>query len=106
MKKHIPPEKHPPADFIREELDARGWTTADFALAMGTTPRGAKEIVSGKKAITTQIAVGLAKAFRTSAEIWLNLEHAYQLALLKTAKHAANGSSNHVKRRNKVTKHV
>lgn len=73
---------------------------------MGTTPRSAKEIVSGKKAITTQIALGLAKAFRTSAEVWLNLEHAYQLSALKMAKHSTNGRSTEVKRRVKVNKHV
>jgi HTH-type transcriptional regulator/antitoxin HigA len=76
-------ETFPPGDFIRDELDARGWTQADLAAIMGRPLRSLNEIIAAKKTITPETAVGLGNAFGTSAEIWMNLESAYRLSLVK-----------------------
>ncbi len=69
-----------PGEFIREELEARGWTQEDLARILGRPLTAVSEIIMGKRSITTQTARELSEAFGTSAEFWLNLESAYQLS--------------------------
>jgi HTH-type transcriptional regulator/antitoxin HigA len=66
---------------IREEIAARGWTQDDLARIMGRPVQVISEIVSAKKQITPETALGLAAAFGTSAEMWLNIEARYRLRL-------------------------
>jgi plasmid maintenance system antidote protein VapI len=42
-------------------------------------PRRINEIVLGKLAITADTAIRLGKVFRTSAELWLNLQNHYEM---------------------------
>jgi HTH-type transcriptional regulator/antitoxin HigA len=70
----------PPGEIIREELDERGWTQEDLARILGRPLAAVSEIIMGKRSITTQSARELAAAFGTSAELWMNLDSAYQLA--------------------------
>jgi HTH-type transcriptional regulator/antitoxin HigA len=80
----MPAEVFPPGDFIRDELDARGWTQEDLAKIMGRPAQAISEIVSGKKAITPETALGLAKAFGDDdALYWMNLENVYRLSQAK-----------------------
>lgn len=76
-------EIFPPGEFLREELEARGWTQSDFAEILGRPIQLVNEIVLGKRAITPETAQGLAEALGTSPQLWLNLESAYQLSRLK-----------------------
>lgn len=78
-KQSIPVEVFPPGEFIRDELEARGWEQRDLAEIMGRPERVVSEIISGKRAITAETAQQLGEAFGTSAQVWLNLESAYQL---------------------------
>ena len=71
----------PPGEYIRDELDARGWTQEDLADIMGRPSSFVSKIVGGTKQITRPTAQQLAAAFGTSAELWLNLENAHRLAL-------------------------
>jgi HTH-type transcriptional regulator/antitoxin HigA len=71
----------PPGEFIRDELDARNWTQEDLAIILGRPLKTINQIISAKKQITPQTARELAAAFGTSAEVWVNLEGAYRLAL-------------------------
>jgi HTH-type transcriptional regulator/antitoxin HigA len=75
-------EIFPPGDFLREELEARNWTQSDLAEVLGRSPRLVNEIISAKRAITPETAKGLAEAFGTSAELWMNLESVWQLSKL------------------------
>ena len=75
-----PAEVFPPGDFIREELEARSWTQSDLAEIMGRPIETINRIVTGKLAVTPETSRGLASALGTSAEVWLNLESAYQLS--------------------------
>lgn len=79
MPNRTPAEVFPPGDFVREELDARGWTQSDLAEILGRPQKTISQIVSGRKAVTPETAKGLAEAFGTSAELWMNLESAYRL---------------------------
>ena len=68
-----------PGEYIRDELEARGWTQEAFAHILGRPLKTVNQIITGVKAITPKTAQGIAAAFDTSAELWLNLENAYRL---------------------------
>lgn len=70
----------PPGEFLKEELEARGWSQVELAEILDRSPRVISEIVSVKRAISPETAKGLAAAFGTSAEMWMNLESSYQLS--------------------------
>lgn len=81
MAHHTPAETFPPGEFIREELEARGWTQGDLAQIMGRPLRLVNELVAGKKQITPETARGLATAFGDNDPLyWMNLDSAYRLA--------------------------
>jgi len=70
----------PPGEFIREELEARGWAQDDLAEILGRPTRLVNEIIVGKRGITPETARGLGEAFGTSAQYWMNLESLYRLS--------------------------
>ena len=76
-----PARNIPPGAIIREEIAARGWMQEDLARIMDRPAQVISEIISGKKQITPETALGLAAAFGSSAEMWLNMEVAYRLRL-------------------------
>jgi HTH-type transcriptional regulator/antitoxin HigA len=80
MNERKPAEVFPPGEFIRDELEERGWTQSDLAKIMGRPLPVLNQIISGKKSITPETGVELGSAFGTSAEFWLNLETAFQLS--------------------------
>ncbi len=79
MKNYTPAEVFPPGEFLKDELDARGWSQADLAEILGRPPRLISEIISGKRAISPETAQGLGDAFGVDPQYWLNLESAWQL---------------------------
>ncbi len=84
-----PAEIFPPGEFIRDELDARGWTQGDLAAIMGRPPQLVNELIGGKKQITPETALGLAKAFGDDdALYWMSLDSVYRLANARPADEA------------------
>lgn len=72
-----------PGEFIREELEARGWTQGDLAQIMDRPLRLINELIAGKKQITPETARGLSKAFGAQDPLyWMNLDAAYRLRQL------------------------
>jgi HTH-type transcriptional regulator/antitoxin HigA len=69
----------PPGDFIRKELEARGWTQSDLAIILNRPFQTVNAIINGHKAITARTARELEAALGPSAELWMNLEASYQL---------------------------
>jgi HTH-type transcriptional regulator/antitoxin HigA len=72
-------EVFPPGEFIKEELEARGWTQDDLADIIGRHRATVSAIVNGKREISAEIACDLGTAFGTSAQYWMNLETSYRL---------------------------
>jgi HTH-type transcriptional regulator / antitoxin HigA len=84
MTPRSPAEVFSPGEFIRDELDARGWTQGDLAQIMGRPLQFINELAAGKRQITPETAAGLAKAFGDDdALYWMNLDSAYRLARTK-----------------------
>lgn len=75
-----PAEVFPPGEFIREELEERGWSQQDLASIIGKSTNLVSQIVNGKRAVTPETAVTLGAAFGTDAELWLNLQNAFDLS--------------------------
>ena len=80
MEERVPAEVFLPGGFVKEELESRGWTQNDLAEILEKSGRFVSDIINGKNTITPATAVNLGQAFGVSAEYWLNLESAYQLA--------------------------
>ena len=75
----IAAEVFPPGEFLLEELEARGWSQVDLADILGKDSKTVNEIVLGKRRVTPDMARLLSQALGTGANVWLNLENAYQL---------------------------
>lgn len=76
----IPAQVLSPGEYIREEIEERGWKQEDLATILGRPLPTVNQIIVGKTAITPETAHELAEAFGTSAELWMNLETAYRLS--------------------------
>src|SRR5258708_8442599 len=80
MTARVPAEVFAPGEFLAEELEARGWSQVELAEILGRPPRLVNELIAGKRAITPETAIGLAAAFGSSPQFWMNLETTYQLS--------------------------
>src|ERR1035438_1093186 len=96
VMERTPAEVFPPGEFIREEIEARGWSQVELAEILGRPPRLVSELIAGKRATTPETAKGLGEAFSTGAQFWMNLESSYRLAQVKQDR------SNSVSRRAKL----
>ncbi len=76
-------EIFPPGEFLREELEERGWSQLDLAKITGKSERLVNEVVNAKRTVTPETAKALSAAFGTSPQYWLNLENAWQLFQLE-----------------------
>lgn len=74
-----PAEVFPPGEYLRDELDARGWTISEFADLLGRPPQAISEILNGHKLITLETAHEIGAALGTSADVWLTLQASFQL---------------------------
>ncbi|MHA4855136.1 HigA family addiction module antitoxin [Rhodococcus sp. MSC1_016] len=71
-----------PGEILREDfLEPFGITQNRLATIIGVPPRRINEIVLGKRSITADTALRLAKAFGNSAQFWLNIQDRYELDL-------------------------
>jgi len=70
---------HPGEVLLEEFLVPMGLSQNAVARAIGVAPRRINEIVLGKRAITADTALRLAKAFGTSEGFWLGLQADYDL---------------------------
>lgn len=69
-----------PGEILREDfLEPFGITQNRLATSIGVPPRRINEIVHGKRSITADTALRLAKAFGNSAQFWLNIQDRYEL---------------------------
>lgn len=76
---YVPAEAFPAGEYLRDEIEARGWTIAEFAEILGRPPQAVSEIINGRKEITPTTAAEIAAATGTDAETWLTLQARYQL---------------------------
>ncbi len=78
-KAETAPANQTVGEYIWEELEARGWTIAEFAIQLRWPVTEVTKLLDGLLPITEAIATDLATAFGTSTGLWLNLYNMYCL---------------------------
>ncbi|MHB8231172.1 MAG: HigA family addiction module antitoxin [Vulcanimicrobiaceae bacterium] len=69
-----------PGEIIREEyLEPLNITQQRLATAMGVSFQRVNELLNGKRGVTVDTALRLGRVFRTSPELWLNVQRAVDL---------------------------
>jgi addiction module HigA family antidote len=70
---------HPGEVLLEEFLEPLGVTQHRLAVSIGVPPRRINEIVHGKRGISADTALRLARFFGTSDRFWLNLQSRFDL---------------------------
>ncbi len=70
---------HPGEVLIEDFIEPLGVTQHSVAIAVGVPPRRINEIVHGKRRVTADTALRLARYFGTTDRFWLNLQARYDL---------------------------
>ena len=74
---HNPPH---PGEVLRGlYLEPTGLSIAEMARAIGVSRTALSQVVNGHARVSLEMALRLAGAFRTSPELWLNLQHQHDL---------------------------
>ena len=79
MAEKLYPPIHPGEVLMEDFIEGFGITQNRLAVAIGVPPRRVNEIVHGKRGITADTAMRLARYFGTSAQFWMNLQTRYEL---------------------------
>jgi antitoxin HigA-1 len=77
------PMKNPvhPGRIVRHDcLEPLGLTVTEGAKILGVTRQALNNVINGKSGISPEMAIRLSKAFGSSAETWLRIQLAYDLA--------------------------
>ena len=78
METKLPPV-HPGEVLLEEFLEPAGLSQYRLAKGVSVPPRRINEIVHGKRAVTADTALRLARYFSTTPRFWLNLQAQYDL---------------------------
>ena len=68
-----------PSELLRDELSEIGVSLNELGRALRVPMNRISAIVNGKRAITVDTAMRMARYFGTSPQYWLNLQVAYDL---------------------------
>ena len=68
-----------PGRILKRELQARSLSANKLALALRVPSGRITSILNGKRAITPETALRLARYFGNSAQFWMNLQTSYEL---------------------------
>jgi len=71
-----------PGRLVKNEIDELGLSVADAAQGLGVTRQQLYNVINGKSAITPEMAVRLKKGIGSTADTWLRMQAAFDLAEL------------------------
>lgn len=70
-----------PGELVKELcLEPLGLTVTAGAIALGVSRKALSEVINGRRGVSAEMAVRLAKAFGSTARVWLDMQTAYDLA--------------------------
>ncbi|MCZ7642947.1 MAG: HigA family addiction module antitoxin [Pseudorhodoplanes sp.] len=81
----MPPVAHP-GRLLKREMAARGLSANRLALDLGVPSGRITDILNGRRAITADTALRLARYFGNSAQFWLDLQSQYDIAVVEREK--------------------
>ncbi len=70
-----------PGRILKGEMRERGLSANKLALALRVPSGRITQILNGKRGISAETALRLARYFGNSAEFWMNLQSRYELAV-------------------------
>jgi antitoxin HigA-1 len=76
-----------PGELIKANLEKLEISIADAADALSVTRQALHNVVSGKSAVSPEMALRLEQAFGGSADFWLRIQVAYDLAQVRKTVH-------------------
>ena len=79
MRTRKRPPTHLGGILKRHYMDPLSLTVSELAAMLGVARKTLSKIVNERGAVTPDMALRLSKAFRTSPELWLNLQRNYDL---------------------------
>lgn len=82
-----------PGEHLAEQLSELKMSAAEFARRIEVPTNRVTELMNGKRAVSADTALRLAKAFQTSARFWMNLQNIYDLRVAESS-----ASSKYLKR--------
>ncbi len=68
-----------PGEILADELEELSLSANKFAVALHVPPNRISEILRGRRGLTADTALRLARFFGTTAQFWMNLQVAYDL---------------------------
>lgn len=77
-----------PGRFLKREMVARDLSANRLALDLGVPSGRITDILNGRRAITADTALRLARYFGNSAQFWLDLQSQYDIAVVQKEKGA------------------
>ena len=75
-----------PGRVLRAELEARGMSANRLALAIRVPANRITAILRGQRAVTAETAVRLGRFLGTGPAFWMNLQSAYDVSVVESAK--------------------
>lgn len=84
LEEKMPPV-HPGEILLEDFMKPLGITQYRLAKELHVYPRRVNEIMHGKRAITADTALRLARFLGTSPEVWMNLQAHYDLEVARDA---------------------
>ena len=82
------PPTHPGGILKRHYLEPLNLTVSEAAKALSISRKTLSKIINERCAITSDMALRLSQAFRTSPNLWTNLQQTYDLWHASQASHA------------------
>ena len=79
------PRTHPGRG-LRAELDARGLSANELALALRVPANRITAILRGERAVSAETAVRLGRYLGTGAEFWMNLQSQFDISVVEAIK--------------------
>ena len=70
---------HPGGIIKRQYMEPLGLSVTELADALHTSRKTISKIINERGAITAEMALRLSQAFRTTPQLWLNLQQNYDL---------------------------
>ncbi len=77
-----------PGRLLKRELDFRKLSANRLALDLGVPSGRITDILNGRRSITADTAVRLGRYFGNSAQVWLDLQGQYDIAVIEREKGA------------------
>jgi addiction module HigA family antidote len=72
-----------PGEILAEELAARAMSAHALALRIRVPANRVSEIIGGRRRVTAETALRLGRYFGTGAQLWMDLQSAYDLAVAR-----------------------